>query len=259
MIAYLLTFTFMIPLFSFMPVSVMGSMAPQNVAEEKPQEADMAFLEDSIAAGYRGEYRQAIRDLEDYLADYPVSSKAWAGLARLENICGHFESAEQAAEKWLGLQPEDLEAMTFLAGIQKSTGRYEESEENLRKALALDGNSLRVRASLARLLFFTGRREAAGTLAKETIDHWAGEKLGGDGLCDLSRLYDLTGDLDRAARAAVYADHKYNGPKGKNYSYSRYEALLLLGDLYRRTRLGMGSGDQGSGNRALDCYRDALR
>ena len=77
--------------------------------------------------------------------------------------------------------------------------------------------------------------------------------------CGLARLYRILGDPDRAARAAVYADLDFNGRKGSRYRSERYEALLILGDLYRRARLGYGSGDQGSGNRALSAFRDALK
>ncbi|MHC4943648.1 MAG: tetratricopeptide repeat protein [Planctomycetota bacterium] len=222
-------------------------------------EEDLEFLEEALRAGYGGQYRQAVRDLEEYLADFPESIRAWAGLAEIERIRGRYEAAQTAGEESLRLDPSSTSAHLALAGILYKQGEHGPAGELLRKAFTLDEKSLEVRAALARFLFETGRREEARTLAEESIRQLEQSPGDGEGLCALSELYLLLGELEQAARAAVYGDERFNGRKGKNYRYARYEALLILGDLYRRTRLGMGGMDKGSGNRALDCYNDALQ
>lgn len=232
---------------------------PLSFQASAQDEEDLEYLDEAVRSGYRGAYREAAADLEDYLYDFPESLRALEALVFVERSRGRYEEALERAEERVSLSPQDANALAALSKMLALHGRYEEAESRLREALKEAPASLRVRFLLSRLLFYRGRRDEARELAKESVRLHPRESLDGDGLVHLSRLYDLMGDLDRAALTGVYADEKLNGRKGPKYRYERYEALLVLGDIYRRTRLGHSSGDKGSGNRALDCFRDALK
>jgi len=222
-------------------------------------EEDLEFLEDVISTGYKGAYRNAVEDLEEYLADFPGSCRAWDSLAAIERLRGRYEQSLKAAGEWEKLEPVDESALVALAETLFLLGRQKEGEAKLRKGLEIAPTSLKVRRVLAKFLFETGRRQAARKLAEESLKIHPFGSLNGYQKCDLSELYVLAGNIDHAAEAAVFADAEFNKKRGSGYLYKHYEALLLLGDIYRRTRLGSGSGDMGSGNRALSCFRDALR
>jgi tetratricopeptide (TPR) repeat protein len=220
-----------------------------------PSDEDQEFLEEALHSGYIGRYRTAVLDLEDYLSDFPDAADAWAGLSRAERMRGEYARALEAATRWVSLEPDKVGARIELAEVLFLLGRYEESEAQHRAAPP----TLHARCELAWFLRRTGRHDEARSLAEESLERENIKSLDADGLLDVSRLYLLLGDLDRAAQAAVYADERFNGRKGKGYRFERYESLLVLGELFRKTRLGTGSGDLGSGNRALSCFRDALK
>jgi tetratricopeptide (TPR) repeat protein len=220
------------------------------LAADEPSGEDAAFLESAVRSAYRGEYRIARKDLEEVLEEWPRSTTALEALGRLELLCGRLDRALELAETWSAHAPENSTAVVFRARVLSSLGRYEEAETVLREALARDERSLSLSTALADLLFETGRRDEARALARGALNIDDGGD--GDRLLEKARLHIVLGDLERAARAAVHADAAFNGRVGTNYRYERYEALLVLGELYRITRLD-------SGNRALRTFRDALK
>lgn len=236
------------------PVCGIGVPLPS----QQETEEDKAYLDEVIRDGYRGDYRNAILDLEEYIDSFPDSMKALEGLAAVLRSSGRYGDALEFVKRWRTLDPKSVKAACMMAELQMLSGDSEKAFDSLAEAEAIE-NTLAVRTLKALFSSEIGKRSEAQKIAEETIDRFNGTRLDGEGLCCMSRLFLLLNDYDQAARAAVYADERFNGRKGPNYKYERYDALLILGDLYRRTRLGLGTKDKGSGNRALDCYRDALK
>lgn len=235
----------------FLPQTVPQEDEQEEESRPLPTEEDLEFLRSSIGEAYRGGYRDGRRDLGDYLTDFPDSVDALCALGRLELLYGHLDKALERAEQWAKLEPRNPRAALLMAQVLENKGRYAEAEERLRAGLSLDETFLEGRAALARLLFERGKRTEARGLARAAIDEKRYAYESGDDMLALGRLYFVLGDLENAARAAVFADRAFNGKVGPNYKQERYEALLLLGKLYRLTRLD-------SGNRALKAINDAL-
>ena len=238
--------------FLFLPIPTGAEPAIQDEERSRaPTEEDLEFLSASIREAYRGSYRDGRRDLVDYLADFADSAEALCALGKLELICGSLDDALEWAGRWAELEPDNPHAALLVAQVLERKGRYADAEERLRTCLSLDGDFIEGRAALARLLFERGKRTEARDLARNTIDEKRYAYDNGDDMLALGRLYGVLGDLENAARCAVYADRAYNGKVGPNYKQERYEALLFLGRLYRLTRLD-------SGNRGLKALGDAL-
>ena len=244
------------------PALIFALSIPLPCQESAVESAhELEFLEDAIRSGYHGHYRTAAGDLRDHLYDFPESARALEGLVMVERFRGKYQEALGAANKWVDLCPDDSDALCELAETLCLFGRYEAAEARLREAVDVSLEPLKPRVFLAELLYETGRREEARALAEVSLEsRSAGEGAGrGDELCLRSRLFYLLGDLDRAVVEAVYADKEFNGRRGSGYRFERFDSLLILGKIYRETRLGTGTGDKGSGNRALSCFRDALK
>jgi len=225
----------------------------------KETEDDLEFLEETIRDGYVGAYKDAVEGLEEYLEDFPRSMRALEGLTSIERMRGNYAESLKAAEKWVGLAPFNANALVEQAKTLSLMGRYDPAIGLIRSALKKNKSSLKARFHLADLLYKTGRRDEAKKLAKESVIIQSFNDLSGEEKVFLSQLYAMLNELEYAAEAAVYGDLDFNGKKGRNYDYERFEALLALGDIFRRTRLGTGGADKGSGNCALSCYRDALK
>jgi len=238
-------------LFLIVALSISPAAGGQEETRPAPTDEDLEFLSSSISQAYRGDYRDGRRDLREYLADFPQSVEALGALGELELLYGHLDEALAGAERWADLDRRNPRALLLVARILEKKGRYAEAEDQLRKALSVDETFLEGRAALARVLFERGERTEAREMARAAIDGKRYAHENGDEMLALGRLYFLLGDLENAARAAVYADRAFNGKVGPNYRQERYEALLLLGKLYRLTRLD-------SGNRALNALDDAL-
>lgn len=213
---------------------------------------DRAFLESAAASAYRGRYLKAGGDLREYLADFPESEKALEALSRLELMYGHPEQAEELASRWLALDKKSEGAVVVLSRARQARGELSQAERTLEEALSRRSDSLTFRAELADLLMLTGRREEAHRLARESLELRQLGDLDGAGKLARGRLHLLLGDFKSAARTAVYADEEFNGRVGPNYRREKYEALLLLAELNRITRLD-------SGNRALALFNDILK
>ncbi len=214
---------------------------------------DEEFLRGAVRDAYRGDARRARRDLREYLSDFPDSLRALEALTRLELDSGRAEEALKYGERLANLTPRHASAIALLARLNRTHGRYVEAERVLREGIGLCEQTLELEACLAALLHYTGRRDDANTLVDDALGR-IGDfgDLSGDELCSLARLYHITGDMEKAARAAVFADAALNGRKGPNYRHERFEPLLILGELYRISRLE-------SGNRALAAYDDVFK
>ncbi len=227
---------------------------PAFQEQDQPVETDddRAFLESAVSAAYKGRYLKARQDLNDYVLDFPESAGALEGLARLELMYGKPEEAEALASRWLALDPAGEAAAIVLADALEARGEIDRAEHVLKKAVVRSEKSLVLRACLADLLLQRGKRKEARTLAGESLELKSFRTLDGGGKLAVGQLHFVLGELESAARAAVYADEEFNGKVGPNYRRERYEALLLLAELNRITRLA-------SGNRALALYNDILK
>jgi len=236
--------------------SATGS-APEATSQESAESAaisaeDRQFLESAASAAYRGDYRHARRDLRELLADYPKSARALEALGRLELMYGDPDRAFALAERWLVAEPQSIGAALVQAEALQARGRYDEAAEKLAKELERNPSGLVIRAALARALFESGQRQEARELAEAVLPARGFRQMNGWEKLALGRLFVVLGDLENAARAAVYADENLNGRIGSSYRYQHWEALLFLGKLFRLTRLD-------SGNRALKAFNDLFR
>ena len=220
--------------------------SPAQSAEER------SFLRDALADGEKENYRRSAADLKDYLETWPGDGRALQGLLFTQRMQGRYEEALATARAWVEAGG-GASALVEKGRLLVLLGRFEEGEAVFRAARKAAPDSLETAAALAVFLYERGRREEATDLAREALSHAQGADLDGKDLCRLGTLYRMLGDLERAAEAGVYADAALNGRMGRRYHPTHVEPLLLLGDVYRRTRMGSGSG-----RRAVACFLDAL-
>jgi arylsulfatase A-like enzyme/Flp pilus assembly protein TadD len=102
-----------------------------------------------------GEVAEAIRNLEQALAEVPEDRWARQVLAGAYQTYGEYEKAYEMIQSVAERQPDDAATLSSLGSMLLMLNRIEEAEEKLRRALELDPRSGPARLALARI---AGRR-----------------------------------------------------------------------------------------------------
>ena len=211
---------------------LLGPFAMPAAAQEETVE-DRAFLEELRRTFARGGSHAAVRDLEEYLVDFPDSSVARHLAAHVALERGRLD---EAAQHLASVEAPDGELRARLA---LRRGDYEGALE----LAGADGWSPLAGAWLeVQALDGLGRRVAARARAREAVEAVDDRDLDGAGLLDLARLDMFLRRFERANQALVYADAELNGRQGPGYRLAEPQALVLLGRVYQQTRQGGAGG-----------------
>jgi len=211
----------------------LGARAAQDASVESAD--DLAFLDELVKEFRRGGSHSALRELDEYLADFPASRTARELAMRVALDHGDLAQAEAHLAAVPDLDP------ALRARLALRRGRYEDA-----LALAREG-SLPALAS-ARLeveaLDVLGQRQAAKQRARAVTDGVDDRTLDGPALADLGWLYAFQRRYDLAAQALVFADEACNGRRGASYRLRRPDVLLGLARVYAAARQsGTGGKD----------------
>lgn len=210
---------------------------------------DLASIQESL---HRGELSGVRTDLEDYLLDYPGSQRARLLLVEVLRRRGDYDRAFSVlAEFGTGAEIQDgvVRRQWHLsrADLLEEVGRKEEALEAAEAARAEAPEDVELLVRQIEILAASGQRARAFELLHDLPD----VRLARDGdparMLLQARARAALGHRDVANKAAVFAEKAFadrGDPRQVN-------ALLILGELYRSTRLE-------DGNEALRSYRDAL-
>lgn len=206
---------------------------------------DLAFLEELELAFRKGGSWSAQRDLSEYLADFPGSSRARRLAARVAFRRGRLEETDEHLRA--GGEPDPWLRSRWLLRRGDAEGLQ-----------ALAAGTAFPRLTRARLeveaLDLLGQRRAALTVARNACGDLSTAGLDGDQLKQMGWLLLHQRRFELANQALVFADRELNGPQGRDYQVNDAEVLHLLGRTFAETRQAGGSG----GDRTLTILNDAL-
>ena len=114
-----------------------------------------------LIAFRRGDFAQAIDQIELSLLEQPDNAEALAHLAAALQNSGRAEDAAEQFEKSLALRPDEPETHRNLGMTLRALGRLDEAAEHHRRALVLRPNYADALSGLAIVLLDQGKRDEA--------------------------------------------------------------------------------------------------
>jgi tetratricopeptide (TPR) repeat protein len=114
-----------------------------------------------------GRREDAVKLIEQGLADNPRDIDLLLGRSRLSTLAGDYAAAERALNQVLKLTPDSAVAFYLMAQVKERKGEITAQKQNLGNALSLDRNLLAARFDLALLLAQSGARTSALQLIDE--------------------------------------------------------------------------------------------
>jgi tetratricopeptide (TPR) repeat protein len=226
-------------------------------AQEAETAEDVADLAACEAALRRGQFKSARAALDDYLVEFPRSSRARALRSTLRRREGRYEDAEEDAAAALAAAGEDAATRVGAAAaafdLHLERGQVESCEKDLEFGLAGAAEGDRIGAPLwsrrVLLLASTGRRKEAYAEFAGRFKDTTRRVEDAPYVLELGRALAALRDWRRAASALSPLEKAWRDARDVRQG----EALLLLGRVYRL------SHDGGDALSAVDALQDALK
>ncbi len=221
--------------------------SPRAAAQFDEQESaeDLAFLEELAKDFRRGGSHSAKQELDDYLLDFPASSRARQLAATAALSRGELDDVERHLA--MVNEPDAV----LMAQVLLRRGRYEEALELARSKTLPEVASARLEVAAMQGLGQLQESLARAAQATRAIDD---RELDGKGLVDLAWLYMVQRKFEVANQALVLADAELNGKRGPTYRLSAPSVIVLLGEVYHATR----QSGQGGLDKTLSALNEVL-
>jgi deoxyribonuclease-4 len=137
-------------------------------AEPTPEQRARMQAAQEVAA--RGEYRQALVEFREVLAENPRIPQAHVAIAGVQIAAGDLRAAERAFEAALRIDPRNVEARRGLAQIYAQTGRANDALREYQRALVDAPADRASQAGIARILTQRGDTAAAVPFLRSLAD-----------------------------------------------------------------------------------------